>query len=176
MQSSTVAEEAVWEGTPSQWLNLGTYLTTGLAAIILLGTAVYVQVGNPPAFLAPYAGTVSLLLAVLALVPLFLAVRGYLVTRTTHYELTSERILTTVGVFSRETNNLELYRVDDIEVNQPFLLRLVSRGNIVVSTSDRTNQRLVLEALSNSQSLRDTMRKYIEICRDRKRTRVVDMD
>jgi hypothetical protein len=90
--------------------------------------------------------------------------------------LTSQRIRVTTGVFSRRTEDLELYRVDDLILTEPFLLRLVGRGNVIAMSSDRTTPQLVLEAVPQALSLRDKMRHYVEICRERKRTRVLDME
>ncbi len=42
-------------------------------------------------------------------------------------------------------NELELYRVKDIVLNEPFLLRLVGLSNIVLVTSDRSTPVFVVE-------------------------------
>jgi uncharacterized membrane protein YdbT with pleckstrin-like domain len=172
-------EDTVWQGSPSQWLNGNTYLLSALAALVLIAAAIYVQASQVPAgvaFLATHKDESTLFLLVLLLVPLFFVVRAYIVTRSIRYQLTTERIITTTGVFSTKTDNLELYRVDDIAVQQPFSLRLLGLANIAATTSDRTTPNMVLVAIPRSQELRDQMRKYVEVCRDRKRTRVLDVD
>src|ERR1700742_1759837 len=58
------------------------------------------------------------------IVPIFIALWRYLQTKNKIYELTSERLKTTQGVFSKVTDTLELYRVKDIETRQPFLYRM----------------------------------------------------
>lgn len=171
-------EDTVWQGSPSQWLNFGTYFLSALGAIALIAGAIYLQVTPPgalPGFLRENKSTAALVLVVLLAVPLFFAVRSFIITRSVRYHLTTERVLVTTGVFSKHTHNLELYRVDDLEVTQPFLLRLVGRGNLLARTSDRTSPELVLSAIPEPQVLRDQLRKHVEACRDRKRTRVLDL-
>ena len=168
-------ESTVWEGSPSQWMNFGTYFLWGAALVVLGIGAGYLRWGTP-GFLGSWGRPIGLVLAVLLVVPLFVVLRAYLLTRTTRYKLTSERILSSAGILSRRTDNLELYRVDDLNVLQPFFMRLVGRANLVIVTSDRTTPEMTLAGLPNTQALRDEVRKHVEICRDRKRTRVVDMD
>src|SRR4051812_5913879 len=70
------------------------------------------------------------------IVPIFIALARYLQTKNRVYELTTERLKITQGVFSKVTDTLELYRVKDIETRQPFLYRLFHIENIPVTTSD----------------------------------------
>ncbi len=172
-------EETVWQGSPSQWLNGNTYAISAFVALLLIAAAIYVQVAAVPAgldFVVGRKGETALVLLALLLVPAFFVLRAYIVTRSIRYQLTTERIICTTGVLSTKTDNLELYRVDDIVVLRPFSLRLLGLGNLLVTTSDRTTPNMLLAAVPSSQELRDKMRKYIEACRDRKRTRVLDLE
>ena len=59
----------------------------------------------------------------------------WLVVRCTEMTLTNQRLKIRSGVFSRKTNELELYRVKDTTLDEPFILRLVSlvcRGGSLV--------------------------------------------
>ena len=57
------------------------------------------------------------------IVPIFIVLTRYLQTKNKVYELTTERLKITEGVFSKVTDTLELYRVKDLETRQPFLYR-----------------------------------------------------
>src|ERR1700704_3351567 len=81
------------------------------------------------------------------IVPIFIALARYLQTKCKVYELTTERLKTTEGVFSKVTDTLELYRVKDLETQQPFLYRLVGTENIQVNTSDLTTPFVLVEAI-----------------------------
>ena len=107
-------------------------------------------------------------------VPLFIALWHWIKTRSDVYELTTERILHSVGVFSRSTDTLELYRVKDITVEQPFVLRLFTLCNIAIHTSDHTNPVFVMPAMPFAAGLQDQLRALVEKRRDEKRVREVD--
>ncbi|MHB1005099.1 MAG: PH domain-containing protein [Chloroflexota bacterium] len=167
-------ERVVWQGSPSQWLNFGAYLLAGIGALILLGAIAWA--GTSPSALGGNAGAVQLILAAFLLVPVGYALRQFLVLKTTIYTVTTERIRIARGIFSKRTDDLELYRVDDMVVLQPFLLRLVGRGDVIAISSDRTTPQSVVRAVYHPVELRDQMRPHIEACRLRKRTRVLDME
>ena len=109
-------------------------------------------------------------------VPIFIALWKWLELRSSVYELTTERLKQTRGVFSKRTEELELYRVKDLAVEQPFFLRLFSLANVILETSDKSSPRVVIEAVPGAQELGDTIRRQVEELRQRKRVREVDFD
>lgn len=109
-------------------------------------------------------------------VPIFLALARYLQTKNKVYELTTERLKTTEGVFSKTTESLELYRVKDIEVQQPFISRLLGMENIQITTSDASSPLLFLEAIPVGVGLPDKLRNQVEIIRTQKRVRELDIE
>lgn len=139
-----VTEEVVWEGTPSQVINLGTYVLCTLLCVLI--------------------------------VPIFIALWKYAVTRTTRYTLTTQRLSFRRGVFSKETDVMELYRIKDMRVIEPFFLRMFGKGDIVMDTSDRSHPEFTLRAVPDPDKLRDTIRRYVEMRRDEKRVREVDFE
>src|SRR5437773_266112 len=115
-----MAEEMVWRGTASQWRNFGRY------ALAVLGCAiVFVLFAMLSRASSEQVRTFSPFVFLLLLVPILLALVRYLEIKTKVYELTTERIKISEGVLSRRTDTLELYRVKDLETQQPFLYRLV---------------------------------------------------
>src|SRR5581483_3197507 len=70
-------------------------------------------------------------------VPIFIGFWKWLYTRSQRYDVTSERLCITSGIFSKRTEELELYRVRDITLIEPFSLRMFSLGNIELWTTDR---------------------------------------
>jgi uncharacterized membrane protein YdbT with pleckstrin-like domain len=112
----------------------------------------------------------------LILIPAGFALWKWLVVHSQQIVLTTERIRTSDGVFSKRREELELYRVKDMALTQPFLMRMVSLGNLVLMTSDRTDPEFVIHAVTNPQALLDQIRKYVEARRDQKRVREVDFD
>ena len=73
------------------------------------------------------------------IVPIFFALTRYFQTKCKIFELMTQRLKITSGVFSKVTDTLELYRVKDIETRQPFLSRLVGIENVQMNTSDASS-------------------------------------
>ena len=110
------------------------------------------------------------------IVPIFIALTRYLQTKNNVLELTSERLKITEGIFSKVTETLELYRVKDIEVRQPFVYRMLGVENIQVNTSDLSSPVILLEAIPKSVGLPDKLRNQVEIIRVQKKVREIDLE
>jgi membrane protein YdbS with pleckstrin-like domain len=110
------------------------------------------------------------------IVPIFIGLARYLQTKNHILELTNERLKMTEGVFSKVTETLELYRVKDIEVLQPFIYRIVGLENIKVNTSDLSSPVIMLDGIPQSIGLADKMRNQVEIVRMQKKVREIDIE
>ena len=108
--------------------------------------------------------------------PLVLAIARYLQTKNKVYELTSERLKVTEGVFSKTTNTLELYRVKDIQVQQPFIARMLGLEHIHMTTSDASSPTMLIDAIPIPVGLSDKLRHQVEIIRQQKRVREIDIE
>jgi membrane protein YdbS with pleckstrin-like domain len=110
------------------------------------------------------------------IVPIFFALARYLQTKCKVFELTTQRLKITSGVFTKTTETLELYRVKDIETRQPFLSRLVGIENIQMTTSDASSPIVLIDAVPSSVGFADKLRHQVEIIRQQKRVREIDID
>ena len=110
------------------------------------------------------------------IVPIFYALAQWVLLRSRYYELTTQRLRIRQGVFSKRTDELELYRVNDSTVYEPFWQRFFGVGNIVITTNDTSSPSITLEALPNAPEIREKLRTAIEQCRERKRVRVTEME
>ena len=137
-------EVDIWEGTPSQVVNLGVFIF-GLVLFFLI-------------------------------VPLFYALWKWLVIKNTKYELTSQRLKTHSGVLNKHVDELELYRVKDYKLVQPFFLRIFSLSNVVLETSDRSNTSITIRAIADGNDVREQIRKLVEELRQRRGVREVDFE
>ena len=108
--------------------------------------------------------------------PIFIAIAKWLRVKCNTFEITTERIRITEGVFSKKIEELELYRVKDARVLEPFWLRIFSLGNIVLTTSDRSHPTLVIPAVPDVRGLREQLRTHIERMRLLKGVREVDFE
>ncbi|CAN5299374.1 hypothetical protein BH23VER1_BH23VER1_19520 [soil metagenome] len=152
-------ESTVWKASSSQltnfWILLGCLL---LAAGVVAGGLFF-----PPVF------------ALLA-VPAGIALWRYLVVRCRVYELTTDRLRFYEGVFSRTIDEIELYRIKDSTIVQPFWIRIFGLGNVVLDTSDRSHPTATMFAISDATQVRELLRASVERLRDQKRVREVDFD
>ena len=110
------------------------------------------------------------------IVPIFIAIARYLQTKNKVYELTSERLKITEGIFSRVTDTLELYRVKDIEMRQPVFYRMVGVENVQLNTSDASSPFVFLEAIPSRFALADKIRHQVEAVRAQKGVREIDIE
>lgn len=109
-------------------------------------------------------------------IPIFYALVKWIELRSRRYELTTQRIRIRQGVFSKRTDELELYRVKDATLLEPFWQRMFGVGNIVITTNDESTPSIVLEALPDSAATREKLRTAIEACRERKRVRIAELE
>src|SRR5687767_2828888 len=103
-------ETTIWQGHPSQILNLHVFLLCGLAAAGLIVAAIIYSesLGVPGAYI----------LGGLAIIPLLFAFVKWLQVKFQRYELTTERLRMQRGIFSRTTDEIELYRVKDYVLHE----------------------------------------------------------
>ncbi|MGH8800544.1 MAG: PH domain-containing protein [Casimicrobiaceae bacterium] len=151
-------ETVVWEGSPSQLTNFGTYVACALvaAAAIVAGMLI-----------APEAFWVLI-------IPVLVALWYYLELRYFRYTVTTERVGLTRGVLTKRTDSIELYRVKDTTLIEPFFLRMFGLADIVLSSSDRTTPLLILHAVPGGLKLREQIRANVERLRVQKAVREVD--
>ena len=110
------------------------------------------------------------------IVPLFFALVYYLQTKNKVFELTTQRLKITSGVFTKVTETLELYRVKDIETRQPFFSRLVGIENVQMTTTDTSSPLVLIEAVPSSVGFADKLRNQVEIIRQQKRVREIEIE
>lgn len=164
-------EKKVWSGTSSQILNFGVFLLGGLifALLMFLLIMYWKQLSE--------MGTMALIpVFFILLSPLAYILAKVLLIKAVKYEITSERIRITTGIFSKQTNVMELYRVKDYSLKEPFFYRLFHMGNIVILTSDHSTPQIIMRAIPGAKKLMDEIRKYVELRRDLKKVREVDFD
>jgi membrane protein YdbS with pleckstrin-like domain len=161
-------EKNIWRGSSSPIVYLGFFLVCGVSSLLLLALAVMA------AF--KWGALAALVCAALLLIPVLAGVVKLISNQSRVYEITTQRIRVTTGVFSKTSQETELYRVVDMTLQQPFLYRLCKRGSLVLATNDTTTPILALEALPNVESLREELRRSVEACREQKRVRLMEME
>ena len=132
-------EETVWEGGPSQWVNLGWWI---LAILVI---------------------------------PLPWAIYKAIKTASTDFTLTNQRLRIKTGILSRQTEEIELYRVRDTAINQSLFERIFGLGTIQISSSDPRTPEVPLPAIKDPHGVREHFRRFTEQMRRSRGVRDIDV-
>lgn len=156
-----LAEETLWTAHPSVWLHSNRW---GLAILLaLLGVGLF------------YLWRMVILLAPLP-ISLFYGAWLYGSAHCTEYKLTTERLIWSRGVFARHRDQVELYRVRDVSMTQPFYLRVMGLGNVMVLSSDISTPNDHLLAVEQPQEVEELVRAAVESIRSRRGIRAIDFE
>jgi len=74
------------------------------------------------------------------------------------YRITNQRLFMTKGLLARRTEEIELFRVKDIKVDQGILQRLLRYGTVTVFSSDETAPQLALSEIGDPMEVKETLR------------------
>ena len=155
-------EQPIWTGSPSQVKNALPFFFAALGGLAILFLSFIVWLWPPG------VGFVG--------IPVIYALCRWLAVGAQHFELTSERLITSRGFLSRTTDSLELYRVKDMRIIEPLRLRLFGLENIELMTSDETSPVVVIDHIPSRLRLADKIRAQVEACRVAKGAREVELE
>jgi membrane protein YdbS with pleckstrin-like domain len=108
--------------------------------------------------------------------PLTLAVWRWLQVACHRYEVDGERITVRTGVLSRTDDTVELYRVKDVTLERPLIMRLCGLGNVTVISSDKTMPTLTFYAVRGAAGVADLLRRRAEARRSARGVRELDVE
>ena len=154
-------EQVIFRGSPSITTRFGSIF---LAALVLAAAVAGVFLLNQP------------LLWILAGLAFLFMLGTILVVKAERYEATTERVRHRRGIFTKRTDEIELYRVTDTTLIEPLPQRLLGLGTIEFRTGDQTSPIFHMHAIHGARNLREQLRKHIEECRERKRVRFTEFE
>jgi uncharacterized membrane protein YdbT with pleckstrin-like domain len=96
----------------------------------------------------------------------------YFVRIYDRYTLTNERLIKESGIFSKERDEIELFRVKDTNVKSSFFQRLVGYGTVVVKGTDGSGD-FYLESLPDAMAKREQIRTLSNQIRESKGVRTI---
>jgi uncharacterized membrane protein YdbT with pleckstrin-like domain len=150
-------ERIIWEGNPGQIKMVPAYLFFSFCALCFL--------------ISTYVVPILFLLFLGSLLGIYLsnkAIKNYKIRITTH------RITVEEGVFSKTTEEIELFRVKDIQLEEPFFYRSYNLSDITIISSDRTNRICVIPAIKDGKRIREELRNAVDERREAKGVREFD--
>ena len=157
-------ERTVWQSSPSQAVNLPTYMTLGLGVLVTTIGLLVLRARTPVSATTDFnvrSVYPWIIVAIWALAGIG-ALMTYLKVSTTRYVLTSERLRVTTGVLSTRTEDLELRRVRDSVIMRPFWARLAGLGDVQILSADASTPRVVLHAIKNPDDVQSMIRSNVQ--------------
>lgn len=153
---------------PSQVINYGHYLSAALQMIVC--GMLFAILRHQWPMLSP----VFLLIPLIAI--LGLACLTWLKTASTSYHFAKNRMTWRTGLLSRSAESLELYRVADVTMNQPFLQRLFGVGAITIRSADANHREIVMLGVPQPDRFRDWLTDAVQQTRRERGMREVQVD
>ena len=125
--------------------------------------------------LTPDAMLARVLLGLL-LVPAAIGVIMLLVVwvqvHATDYRLTTQRLFRRRGLLAKQVEELELFRVKDVTVDQSMFGRLLHVGNITVLSTDDSTPTLPLVGIGDPIAVKEAIRLHYRAARQREHVRL----
>jgi uncharacterized membrane protein YdbT with pleckstrin-like domain len=109
------------------------------------------------------------------IIPLFLIVYRYLVTKYTRYMMTEQRLFLRTGILNRTTKQIELYRIRNYILEEPFFLRLFGLSNILLVAADEMEPTVLLQGVRNGDHLITQIRDHAQSARLKNGVRDIEM-
>lgn len=86
---------------------------------------------------------------------------------STHYTITTERVRVVKGLLSKDREDIELVRIQDIDQSQGLGERLVNVGDIAIHSHDPSHPQIVLDNVANVQEVHEILRTAVLAARKR---------
>lgn len=110
---------------------------------------------------------------ILAVITLGIAALCYwLASRSTRFEITTQRIRIERGVLSRSRQDTELYRIDDISLLEPFGMRMVGHALLYLRSTDRSTPEIKIYGVPGLAAIGEQLRACALRERERRGVRV----
>lgn len=137
--ASSAEPPVIFTLSVSQWDNFFRYLIC--AAIIVASGLVFIGLSSKIDLIKQYGPPTF---AVIAFVTVVSAYFIYLGTHNSRCIIRPNRIETETGIFSKQRDQLELFRITDIELRQSFLERLLGIGTVRIKSNDQSSPTMEL--------------------------------
>ncbi|MHC5083306.1 MAG: PH domain-containing protein [Planctomycetota bacterium] len=160
-------EYMLYSASPSLWGLMGFFITAGLF-IFIAGFLLTYPIGdtlqksfpditdNIARMIDQYTGYAGIALGLIALGNVIIRIAQL---KSIRYEITPDRIEFARGIFSRQIDNLDMFRVVDIKLHRTMLDCLVGVGSVLLITKDETDPVFDFEKVSDPKQLYDMIKK-----------------
>ena len=134
--STSDIDQPLWHGSFSAKAMVDKWCLAGVITLVAIVVCV----------LFPLA----IFLAIVVVVAIWLGLTAWLIYQrlSVEYELSSQRFIHRCGVFKRVTNRIEVIDIDDVQVVQGFVERMLQVGTIRILSSDASDPVLVMPGIN----------------------------
>jgi uncharacterized membrane protein YdbT with pleckstrin-like domain len=148
MDNTTNSEEkTIWEGSPSQWMKTGQYAAAaGIAAAVIVAAKFTNQWWFCWTLLYP-AGKI---------------LWNWLSVRAARYQLTDSRLIIREGVFKRVTKEIQLSRIEEVTLIEPWYKRFVGLGDIQLNPLSRYETDCLLSGIAEAEKVKELFNQTIK--------------
>jgi len=94
-------------------------------------------------------------------------------SKSTTYQITTQRIRIERGLLSKLKENIELFQIDDFDVHKPLGMRLAGYCLLHLRSSDADQPTVIIYGIPQLEPLADTLRECA--LRERKRRRITTL-
>ena len=150
--------------TPSLWGLLGLFFTAAMFLVVAVFLVSYPIEELIPASLDQtiatqiprYAGYVGMAIGALTLLMVVLRTAQL---KSIYYEVSPDRIEYGRGIFSRQIDNLDMFRVVDLKLHRSLLDCITGVGSVTLVTKDDTDPVFEFEKVTEPKDLYDVLKK-----------------
>ncbi len=163
-QEQDGAEDVLFAGEPSLWAMAGAVVKGGLVLALAI-VIVFWHIEKLSALKlsfehAAVVGRYRVLFGLgLGLIVVLVLAYKAMVLKMTRYEVVADRIEYSRGIFDREVDNLDMFRVVDIRLRRSLLDCVVGVGTVVLTTSDKSHPEFTFAKIRESRGLYDAIKK-----------------
>jgi membrane protein YdbS with pleckstrin-like domain len=141
-------ERPLFSGNPAVFFSIGQFVPFVLLILIALVLAYFMHYWQQIFYIA-----IGLLIAC-GLIYL----RFYLISRSVHYTITTQRIKLERGLLSRIQETLGLFRIDHLELRKPLGKRILGQASLHLFSSDAELEKFSIYAIPDLEELANTLR------------------
>jgi hypothetical protein len=197
MSTST---KIIWESSPSKWILLSR-IAINILLILASIFALFCYLGEPIPYAPEFLYQAQVIFVSLTLplditiwlitaASIFNTIWMYFKISFEEYKITETNFDYKTGVFNRDINEIKLFRIVDISVEIPFLLRLIGRGNLIIFSNDPSlddnglrasiqtpdgRKGVYIIAIKDPMLVKETIARQVERSRQSSNTRSTEM-
>lgn len=90
------------------------------------------------------------------------------------YRITTQRLEIRTGIVTITSRSVDLYRIQDMEVREPFFLRLRGGGDLVIRSLDPGEPEVVVAGIGDVKTVHETLRRLVADERRRQGVRLIE--